>query len=171
MNGIDAVGKNFSNSPSKKKELKLKKDKTNFLEQLDDTINTQEKEAVREPGGTSFNFQKKAHEDKNLEALLDNVHTQGERLKECPTLASIREYKSSIKNFLTYVVDHMLKVEEKSSGFNILKRKRYTLIKVIDKKLEDLTLEVLRGQTEQLGILRKVEEINGLVVDLLRNRI
>ena len=46
-------------------------------------------------------------------------------------------------------------------------KKRYVLIKVIDRKLEQLALDVLKHQSDQLKILERVEEINGLIVDLV----
>ena len=69
--------------------------------------------------------------------------------------------------FLRHVVDHMLEVEETTSGVNLAKRKRYTLVHVIDGKLETLAASVLSAQREQLGILAQVDEINGMLVDLV----
>ena len=48
-----------------------------------------------------------------------------------------------------------------------MKKKRFTLVKVIDEKLESLVAEILRGQSEQLKILERIEEINGLIVDII----
>ena len=54
----------------------------------------------------------------------------------------------------------------RTSGANIAKRKRFTLVKVIDEKLEALA-SVLAAQKEQLAILAQIDEINGLLVDLV----
>ena len=40
------------------------------------------------------------------------------------------------------------------------------MIRVIDGKLESLAAHVLKGQAEQLDVLRRINEINGLLVDL-----
>ena len=61
----------------------------------------------------------------------------------------------------------MLDLEEKTSGVNILKRKRFTIIKVVDKKLNDLTKELIKNQKIQIDILSRIEEINGLLIDLI----
>ena len=61
----------------------------------------------------------------------------------------------------------MVALEEKISGVNILRRKKFTLVKVIDKKLESLAAEVLKNQRDQIGILSAIEEINGLLVNLI----
>jgi len=106
-------------------------------------------------------------ERRSIEELLDEVFSAGGALKSAPTLTNIREYRERVQAFLRHVVDHMLEVEQSTSGGNVLRRKRYTLIKVIDGKLEALAASVLSAQREQLGILAQVDEINGLLVDLI----
>jgi len=104
----------------------------------------------------------------NLEAMLDDICTIGEQLKRNPTFDNIKSYKKSIKNFMQYVIANMVNTEEHLSGANIRKRKRFTLINIIDEKLESLMIEILKNQSQQLNILSKIDEINGLLVDLTR---
>ncbi|MCK5198436.1 MAG: DUF327 family protein, partial [Spirochaetales bacterium] len=55
------------------------------------------------------------------------------------------------------------------ANFNPLKKqKRYTIIRVVDEKLERLAAGVLQNQSDKLYILEKIEEINGLIVNLLK---
>jgi uncharacterized protein YaaR (DUF327 family) len=104
---------------------------------------------------------------RSVEELLDEVFAAGGTLKLAPTLEAIREYRERVQAFLRHVVDHMLEVEETTSGANLARRKRYTLIRVIDGKLETLAASVISAQREQLGILAQVDEINGMLVDLV----
>ena len=76
-------------------------------------------------------------------------------------------YRDAVKRFLKYALDRMIEVKEQISGVNVLKRKRFTVIKVIDQKLESLVWAVLQGQEAQMDILDRVDEINGLVVDVV----
>ena len=105
----------------------------------------------------------------DLEALVDEVHSRGESLKEKPTYENIRVYKEAVRKFLSYVIENTLEVETKEGArFNPMKKqRRYTIIKSIDEKLERLASGIMQSQVAQLEILRRVEEINGLVVDLL----
>jgi hypothetical protein len=105
-------------------------------------------------------------ERRSVEELLDEVFAAGGALKAAPTLDAIRQYRERVQAFLRHVVEHMLEVEETTSGANLARRKRYTLIRVIDGKLETLAASVLSAQREQLGILAQVDEINGMLVDL-----
>ncbi len=106
-------------------------------------------------------------EAEQLEALLDDIHQIGEQLKENPNRERVVRYKDAVRAFLRKVVREGIAVEENSSGFNILKRKRFTLIRIVDEKLERLAAGVLRNQKDQLEILRRIDEIQGLLVDVM----
>ncbi len=106
--------------------------------------------------------------DHSIKDLLDDVHSSGERLKERPFPEEIKQYKKAVRNFLHYVVENGYIIEEQISGTNPLKRKKFTLIQVVDKKLEQLAAGIMAGQSTQLEILAKVDEIKGLLIDLLR---
>ncbi len=100
--------------------------------------------------------------------LLDSVHVAGENLKRDANTESVKAYKVAVRNFVHYVVEHAYDVVEKSSGGNILKRKKFTTVVVIDERLERLAAEVVSAQRDKLDILRRLDEIHGLLVDLLR---
>ena len=105
--------------------------------------------------------------EKILEGLLDDVHSTGDLLKEKQLPDNIVAYKSAVRSFMKYVVDRSFAVTERTSGGNILKRKKFTQVQIIDQKLEQLAAGILSNQRDQLGLLGKIEEINGLLVDLL----
>lgn len=105
--------------------------------------------------------------EKILEALMDDVHSSGDTLKERQTPETIIAYKNAVKSFVRYVVDRAYTVSETTSGGNILKRKKFFQVQVIDEKLEQMAAGILSGQRNQLSLLGKIEEINGLLVDLM----
>jgi len=123
-------------------------------------------EEARESGFLSEDFDDE-NKKRTLEELLDGVFESGEDLKASPTVDRIKEYRRNVRAFLDFIVHHVLSVEQATSGGNILRRKRFTLVKVIDGRLEELALSILRNQKEQIDILGKVDEINGLLVDLM----
>lgn len=100
--------------------------------------------------------------------LLDAVHAAGEDLRRDPNPERIKAYKAAVRNFVHYVVERAYDVVEKSSGGNILKRKKFTTVVIIDERLERLAADVLSTQRDKLDILRRLDEIHGLLVDLLR---
>lgn len=106
-------------------------------------------------------------EEKILEALLDGVHSAGDELKEKQLPNTILAYKNAVRSFVAYVVDRSYTVTEHTSGGNILKRKKFLQVQVIDEKLEQIAAGILSNQKAQLNLLARIEEINGLLVDLM----
>lgn len=102
-----------------------------------------------------------------LEALLDDVHSSGDTLKGKQTPETILAYKDAVRSFVGYIVDRAFGITETTSGGNILKRKKFTQVQVIDAKLEELARGILSNQKNQLAVLERIEEINGLLVDLM----
>ncbi|MBN1520716.1 MAG: YaaR family protein [Spirochaetales bacterium] len=100
--------------------------------------------------------------------LLDAVTVAGELLKRDATTDAIKGYKKAVRDFVHYVVERAYDVDEHVSGRSVLKRKKFTTVTVIDEKLERLAADVLSAQRDKLDILRRLDEIHGLLVDLLR---
>ena len=123
-------------------------------------------EAAQEQS-TYFDLDDHSEHRENLAELLDEVHETGETLVESQSLENIKKYRRAVRSFLDYVVSKMLAVEEQTSGSNILRRKRFTQVKIIDGRLERIVAEVLQSQSKQLDLLEKTNEIHGLLVDLI----
>jgi hypothetical protein len=160
MARIDSLGESWQYPvPDKKKAgRKEKTHRRGFSELV---------ESASDPGQASTEDFSDGRRRRSIEELLDAVFASGDVLKNSPTLESIRDYRQKVKDFVRYAVQHSIAVEETTSGAGILKRKRFTLVKVIDEKLESLAVSVLAAQKEQLALLAQIDEINGLLVDLM----
>ncbi len=103
-----------------------------------------------------------------LEGLLDEIHETGEALLRDSVMGPLKEYKRSIRSFLRYILDQSIEVEDTVGIRNptTLQQKKYVVIRIIDNKLENLAKHVLSNQADQLEILRRINEIHGLIVDL-----
>jgi len=102
-----------------------------------------------------------------VSALLDEVHSAGDCLRDNQSTEHILAYKKAVTQFVRYVIDRSYALVETTSGVNILKRKKFLQVEVIDKKLEQLAAGVLSGQRNQMTLLARIEEINGLLIDLM----
>ncbi|MFP3091060.1 DUF327 family protein [Treponema sp. TIM-1] len=115
-----------------------------------------------------------------LQELLDAVHSSGDTLKKRPFPEEIKQYKRAVRNFLHYIIENGFDVERQrgipnsqKAGFkgpreSAKECKAYTVVQVVDQKLEQLAAGILAGQVTQMEILAKVDEITGLLVNLLR---
>jgi uncharacterized protein YaaR (DUF327 family) len=106
--------------------------------------------------------------EESVERMLDAIHAIGEKIRENATFEAVSNYRNAVRSFIKYVVSNALVVDEKRSSPNILRQKKFTLIKVIDQKLERLASGVLIHQHDTLDLLAKIDEINGLLVNLIR---
>ena len=109
-------------------------------------------------------------EESDAEAaeLLDSVFEAGDHLKRRTDLESLRSYKDAVRRFLSVVVKRAIDVQQQQSGADVLKKKRYALIRIIDDKLERLASAMISNQQNQIDLLARIDEINGLIVDLRR---
>lgn len=102
--------------------------------------------------------------------LKDAVEMAGDQLKQRQDLASMENYRKKVKQFIQFVVKNSFEVEKhQRRGFNRRGRKidPRVQVKIIDEKLNKLASEMMYLQKENLKLLAKVEEINGLIIDLI----
>ncbi len=160
MDKIDSVGESITNKSLRKKNRKKKGEAVGSFSSL-------LRSAAGGAEAVDFTYEGEAAAEP-LDELLDDVTALGDALAAAPTLENVRRYREGIRRFMKYLVDHVLSVEERTSGANILKRKKYLLIKTVDEKLESLARAFLICQKPSIDLAGRVNEINGLLVDLLR---
>ncbi|MDR0376752.1 MAG: DUF327 family protein [Spirochaetaceae bacterium] len=136
-------------------------------------------ETIRETGGP---LPDEPASEEALQKLLDNVHSAGDALKTHPFPEEIMRYKQAVRGFIHYIVENGYTVERQTGIPNYLKpgfkgrrggdaakgRTSFHVIQVVDRKLEQLAAGILAGQTSQLELLARINEIAGLLVDLLQ---
>lgn len=166
MDKLGIVGSNYVPHPGKKPDKKVEKEKKSRAVSFKHSLESKGDEAEIALSGIADGL----NGSETVEGLLDDVYQLGEALKKDATLTALKRYKSSVKRFYKYVVSHSLEADRVTGRLNprTMSRKQYTLIAVIDEKLERLGACVLQNQKDQLDILKKVEEIYGILVDLKR---
>ncbi|MDR1786767.1 MAG: YaaR family protein [Spirochaetaceae bacterium] len=104
--------------------------------------------------------------------LKDALDLAGEALKARATPENFGVYKKAVRNFVSYVASRNFEVRENVTKMKVKpgswKEKRAVTVKVIDEKLDRLAQDVLFNQGDKFKLLSEIEEINGLVIDLLR---
>ena len=107
--------------------------------------------------------------DDALAFLLDNVTMSADNLKRNPFKEAFADYRKKISQFMRFVVKNCYDIEESlgTPSVRVPRPKKKYLVKVIDDKLDQLAREILENNVEQLRMLSKIDEINGLLVDML----
>lgn len=121
------------------------------------------------PAVSFFDLLQDKDEDRqkrHLEEILRIVDEKGKKLGENRTVESLMEYKNMVKGFIEEAVEYGLKIEERR-GFSRGGRSRVLrTVAAIDEKLLELTDLIIKQEEKNLGILKKVGEIKGLLVNL-----
>ncbi|MDF2586750.1 MAG: hypothetical protein K0S41_591 [Anaerocolumna sp.] len=102
-----------------------------------------------------------------LNLLMEDITQQGKRLSKHMDVRDMRRYRQLIKNFMNEIVNR----SHKFSRENFLDRRGrhrvYGMIKLIDENLDELAAELIKDETDHIAILSKIDEIRGILLDLL----
>lgn len=127
--------------------------------------------AVRNERDVAFSAHMKKLEFKNYEerirVLADKIQSQGKKLEKKADIRDLKIYKQMISEFLDEAVSHSHSFTKKSFLDRRGRHRVYAIIKKINEELIELTNEVLRSEQDNLSILKKLDDIRGLILDLL----
>lgn len=105
--------------------------------------------------------------DQQLEELVNDIVKQGEKLGKRVDIRELRDYKRLISEFLGVAVGNSRKFSKQSLLDRRGRHKVYALIKKINNELDLLTQEVMNGEKDNIDILRRVDDIRGLILDMM----
>lgn len=98
---------------------------------------------------------------------MDEITAQGERIAKHMDVTDMKKYRSLVKEFMNEVVTH----SHEFSRENFLDRRGrhrvYGIVRLVDKNLDDLAKELVKDEKDNLTILNKVGEIQGLLLDIV----
>jgi hypothetical protein len=131
-----------------------------------------ETQAVKEkPPQVDFSFTLKRLSDEGLaerlQALITEIATQGKRIAEHVDFSDMKRYRSLIADFISEVTAH----SHEFSRENYLNRRGqhrvFGIVRMVNKDLDDLAQELLKKEKDHLAILDKIDEIHGLLLDMI----
>lgn len=102
-----------------------------------------------------------------LSALLTDIEKEGKKISKHMDVRDMKYYRSLIQQFMNEIVSR----SHKFSRENFLDRRGrhrvYGIIKLVDENLDLLAAELLKEEKDHLLILSKIDEIRGLLLDIL----
>ncbi|MBR1623152.1 MAG: YaaR family protein [Pseudobutyrivibrio sp.] len=102
-----------------------------------------------------------------LTNLLNDIATQGKLLSEHMDIRDMKRYRGLVKDFLNEVVNR----SHKFSRENFLDRRGrhrvYGMIKLVDEQMDELATALVADEKDHLAILNRVDEIRGLLLDII----
>ncbi len=135
-------------------------------------VNQVESRAQVQQGDGSFQFTllsciEETALAERLSVLLDDIEKEGKKISKHMDVRDMKYYRSLIQQFMNEVVSR----SHKFSRENFLDRRGrhrvYGIIKLVDENLDLLAAELLKAEKDHLLILSKIDEIRGLLLDIL----
>ena len=100
--------------------------------------------------------------------LKDAADIAADKLKECQMPDNFADYRKKVSQFMRFVVKNNFTIEQHARPAKKgRKGKVQTQVVVINQKLDELARWLLTGHSETLLMLKKIDEISGLLVDLM----
>ena len=140
------------------------------ISNLTPTAQTQAAEQAQEVNGDfKFVLTSKLEDTdlaERLNLMMQDIIQQGERISKKNDIKDMQRYRILIKDFLNEVVtrSHVFSRE------NFLDRRGrhrvYGIIRQVDKELDELAQELVKDETNNIDILAKIGQIQGLLLDI-----
>ena len=122
--------------------------------------------------GEDFKFTlMSSREEEGLQArlslMMEDITMQGKKLGKHMDVRDMRQYRKLIQEFMNEIVNR----SHKFSRENFLDRRGrhrvYGMIKRVNVALDELAGELIKEEKDHLGILAKIDEIRGMLLDIL----
>lgn len=101
-----------------------------------------------------------------LNLLMDEISAQGKKITKHMDVLDMRHYRELIKEFMNEIVNRSHKFSRQNFLDKRGRHRVYGMIKLIDKNLDELALELMKEEKDSIAILSKIDEIRGLLLDL-----
>lgn len=138
------------------------------MQQINQTTETKQAQVSDED--FKFTLMSKIEEDglaERLDGMMKEIVQQGKKLTKRMDIRDMKHYRTLIKEFLNEVVNR----SHKFSRENFLDRRGrhrvYGMIKRVDAALDELAGELIKDEKDSIAILDKVDEIRGLLLDIV----
>ena len=148
--------------------MKIRDILNNPMKNID--LNTKDNNLIRKEVKAKFveEFDKvnEMNVKERLNNLLSRIDAQWERIKKNIDIKEVMTYKKLISEFLKESVDSMTQFSKKNLLDKRGRHRIYAIIKRVDKELEELTKDVLEKEKDKIKILKRLDDIRGLILDI-----
>ncbi|MED4789186.1 YaaR family protein [Bacillus atrophaeus] len=115
---------------------------------------------------TSMDSQSSKLKFDQLTRLLSDIEAFGKRLTKSRNFKDLARFKGLVKRFVKEAVDNGLSHETARSFDLYGNSRKLGIVKEIDEKLIQLTEEMMNQEQPAIGLLERIGEIKGLLINL-----
>lgn len=102
-----------------------------------------------------------------LNSLIEQITEQGNRIAKHMDISDMRKYRQNIKEFINEVITNSHKFSRENFLDRHGRHRVYGIVKLVDKNLDELAQELIQEEKNNINILGKVDEIRGLLLDMV----
>ena len=102
-----------------------------------------------------------------LKNLLERIDQQGKKLSERMDIGELKRYRTLVVEFLDLSVKNSTKYHKEHTLDGKGRHRIFGIVKKVDLELENLTREVLKSQKDNISVLAKLDDIRGMLVDIM----
>lgn len=102
-----------------------------------------------------------------LALMVEDITQQGNKISRHMDIRDMKKYRELIRNFMNEIVGNSHKFSRENFLDKRGRHRIYGMIKLVDKTLDDLATELVKEEKDHLAILGKIDEIRGLLLDIL----
>ena len=135
-------------------------------------LNQVEQKAQTPPPDGTFKFtlisciEETALQEK-LAVLLEDITKEGKKIAKHMDVRDMKYYRSLIQEFMNEIVTRSHKFTRENFLDRRGRHRVYGMIKLVDENLDLLAAELMKEEKDHLLILSKIDEIRGLLLDIL----
>jgi len=102
-----------------------------------------------------------------LQELKKAIDEQGERLADRVDVKEYERYRRMIREFVEEIVSNGYTFHREDAYASRGRHRYIATVQIIDEKLDELGKEVLEEQADKIEILSRIDDIRGLLMDLM----
>ena len=102
-----------------------------------------------------------------LNLMMQEIVMQGDKIVKRMDVRDMRRYRTLIKDFMNEIVNRSHKFSRENFLDRRVRHRVYGIIRLVDEKLDELAQALVSDECDKIAILAKVDEIRGLLLDIL----
>ena len=125
------------------------------------------KKEINESFKNKLNEIEQEHIRDELKTLYDKIEVQSNKLQDRLFIEDLIEYKKIVREFLDISVNNSHIFYKENSLDRRGRHRVYSLVKKVDKELDELTQDFLDIENNRIKILKRLDDIKGMLLDVL----
>ncbi|MBR6302219.1 MAG: YaaR family protein [Lachnospiraceae bacterium] len=102
----------------------------------------------------------------HLNALMEQIDAEGKKLAKKRDLKDMKHYRGLVKEFLNEIVTRSHEFTRENFLDKRGRHRIYGIIRLVDENLDSLAQELVNDEKDNIDILNKIGEIQGLLIDI-----